>query len=262
MKIWNLEARPDLAHIRLLINNASPIRVSPSPLLARRALEGKVSPWMHLGPTSLRFTEDTVVISPAYPFQSHLANTNSILDYAPSFVFVSFFKTLSLWVAEIECFLFWVLCYGLLSAPWYWFSFLSLQGKIKELEEFFNFNFNFVLFFVNYVCGVWFFIIYLFDHGCADIKSGHVYIGGEEGYRQDSDLQKAKVSREGSSPNWLSLVLLQGLCFFWHFPVIILKPSSSLTNHSNQWQIMVWSVWFRKSYVGIAWMTTILNPKP
>ncbi|KAG5095931.1 hypothetical protein JHK84_051519 [Glycine max] len=44
----------------------------------------------------------------------------------------------------------------------------------------------------------------------CDIKSGHVYIGGEEGYRQDSDLQKAKVSREGSSPNWLSLVLLQG----------------------------------------------------
>ena len=87
MKIWNLEARPDLAHIRLLINNASPIRVSPSPLLARRALEGKVSPWMHLGPTSLRFTEDTVVISPAYPFQSHLANTNSILDYAASSVF-------------------------------------------------------------------------------------------------------------------------------------------------------------------------------
>lgn len=196
MKIWNLEARPDLAHIGLLINNASPIRVSPSPLLARRALEGKVSPWMHLGSTSLRFTEDTVVISPAYPFQSHLANTNSVLDYAPSFVFVSFFKILSLWVAEIECFLFWVLCYGLLSAPWCWFSFLSLQGKIKELEEFFNFNFNFVLFFVNYVCGVWFFIIYLFDYGCADIKSGHAYIGGEEGYRQDSDLQKAKVSRE------------------------------------------------------------------
>ncbi|KAL5167349.1 DCN1-like protein 2 [Glycine soja] len=30
----------------------------------------------------------------------------------------------------------------------------------------------------------------------CDIKSGHAYIGGEEGYRQDSDLQKAKVSRE------------------------------------------------------------------
>ncbi|KAL5143547.1 DCN1-like protein 2 [Glycine soja] len=30
----------------------------------------------------------------------------------------------------------------------------------------------------------------------CDIKSGHAYIGGEEGYRQDSDIQKAKVSRE------------------------------------------------------------------
>jgi len=40
------------------------------------------------------------------------------------------------------------------------------------------------------------FFIYLFEFGCADIKSGHAYIGGEEGYRQDSDIQKAKVSRE------------------------------------------------------------------
>ncbi|XP_047182565.1 defective in cullin neddylation protein AAR3 isoform X1 [Vigna umbellata] len=30
----------------------------------------------------------------------------------------------------------------------------------------------------------------------SDIKSGHAYIAGEEGYRQDSDLHKAKVSRE------------------------------------------------------------------
>ncbi|KAK7340552.1 hypothetical protein VNO77_21258 [Canavalia gladiata] len=30
----------------------------------------------------------------------------------------------------------------------------------------------------------------------CDIKSGHAYVSGEEGYRQDSDLQKAKVSRE------------------------------------------------------------------
>ncbi|XP_020218793.1 DCN1-like protein 2 [Cajanus cajan] len=30
----------------------------------------------------------------------------------------------------------------------------------------------------------------------CEIKSGHAYVTGEEGYRQDSDLQKAKVSRE------------------------------------------------------------------
>ncbi|KAL9297227.1 hypothetical protein ACSQ67_023123 [Phaseolus vulgaris] len=30
----------------------------------------------------------------------------------------------------------------------------------------------------------------------SDIKSGHAYIAGEEGYRQDSDVQKAKFSRD------------------------------------------------------------------
>ncbi|GAU14152.1 hypothetical protein TSUD_169780 [Trifolium subterraneum] len=30
----------------------------------------------------------------------------------------------------------------------------------------------------------------------CEIKSGHAFVVGEEGYRQDSDFQKAKVTRE------------------------------------------------------------------
>ncbi|WVZ05329.1 hypothetical protein V8G54_018675 [Vigna mungo] len=63
----------------------------------------------------------------------------------------------------------------------------------------------------------------------SDIKSGHAYIAGEEGYRQDSDLHKAKVSREAltqlsklvesrvstgcrSAEHYVNLLGLLGIC--------------------------------------------------
>lgn len=72
--------------------------------------------------------------------------------------------------------------------------------------------------------------VYLFDYGCADIKSGHAYVTGEEGYRQDSDLQKAKVSREALTQlsKLVEFRVSTGYVFLSDFPVIILKLNSFL----------------------------------
>ena len=63
---------------------------------------------------------------------------------------------------------------------------------IQEIEKKFELYWTKIIFNPNFYK----LIVYYFEFGCADIKSGHAFVVGEEGYRQDSDFQKAKVSRE------------------------------------------------------------------
>ena len=87
---------------------------------------------------------------------------------------------------------------------------------------------------------IYVFIVYYFEFVCADIKSGHAFVVGEEGYRQDSDFQKAKFSREALTQ--LSKLVESRVC----------------AGYVSLFAVVLWQLILPRFAVKCGWCTTIV----